>query len=57
MEFTVILEIRRHGAACGSTRDVIAAPSAAEAERRAVEAWRPLQPTHTFVPLLTLQSR
>jgi hypothetical protein len=52
--FEVTLEMRRLGAACGSTCDVNEAADAAEAEELAIAAWRALRPNLTFVPLLTV---
>ena len=51
--FEVTLEMRRLGAACGSTCDVIEAADAVEAEEVAIAAWRPARPDLTFAPLLT----
>ena len=51
--FVVTLEMRRLGAACGSTCDVIEAADVNEAEEQAIEAWKALRPDLTFAPLLT----
>jgi hypothetical protein len=53
--FTVVLEVRRGGAAVGSTSDTFEAVDAAEAERLAVDAWKRAEPAMTFRPLLTRQ--
>ena len=51
--WTVILEIRCHGSACGSTTDDIEADSEQEAVEKAIAAWRKLRPDRTFAPLLS----
>jgi hypothetical protein len=53
--YVVILERRRHGAACGTTRDEVEAESAAEAEEFAIAAWRAVRADCTFAPLITTQ--
>jgi hypothetical protein len=52
--FEVTLAIVRDGATVGSTRDVIEAPSAAEAERIAIDAWALACPGCRFEPLTTI---
>jgi len=54
--FTVCLEIRNRGSACGSTEDVIEAASEAEAIEKAIAAWRRLRPDRTFAPLISAPS-
>jgi hypothetical protein len=56
VKFDVVLEIVRHGATVGSTRDTIEASTAAEAEAKAIELWREADPTATYRPLLTTQT-
>ena len=51
--FTVVLEIRYRGSACGSTTDEIEAESEAEAIEKVIAAWRKLRPDRTFAPLLS----
>jgi hypothetical protein len=51
----VILEVRVHGAPCGSTQDVIEAASADLAVREATRLWRAAMPGRTFAPLLVIQ--
>ncbi len=51
--YTIILERRYHGSACGSTDDVIEAESEAEAIEQAIAAWRKVQPCFTFAPLFS----
>ncbi len=51
--YTIILERRFHGSACGSTEDVIEAESEAEAIGQAVAAWRKMEPRFTFAPLFS----
>lgn len=53
--FTVILEVVLRGATIGSTEDVIEAADAADAEAKAIEAWRGVRPGCSFRPLLTAQ--
>ena len=53
--YTVILEVRLHGSACGSTEDVIEAETADEAIEKAFRQWRRAQPAMTFAPLLTIK--
>jgi hypothetical protein len=55
MQFVVILEVRVHGAPCGSTQDVIEAASADLAVREATRLWRAAMPGRTFAPLLVIQ--
>jgi hypothetical protein len=54
MKFRVILEMRLHGSACGSTDDVIDAETADEAEQTAIREWKKVRPDLTFAPLLTV---
>jgi hypothetical protein len=56
VRFVVALAIVRSGATVGSTRDVIEAPSAVEAERIAIDAWASACPGYSFEPLCTTQS-
>jgi hypothetical protein len=51
--YTIILERRDHGSACGSTNDVIDAESEAEAIEQAIAAWRKVEPRFTFAPLFS----
>jgi hypothetical protein len=53
--FTVILSVVLHGATVGSTEDVIEATDAAEAEVKAIAAWRAVRPDRSFRPLLTVE--
>lgn len=50
-KYLVILEVRFHGSAAGSTRDEIEADSEAEAIEQAIKAWREVRPDRTFSPL------
>jgi hypothetical protein len=54
-QFVVVLAVVWNGATVGSTEDVIEARDAAEAERKAIEAWRAVRPGCSFRPLLTTQ--
>jgi hypothetical protein len=51
----VILAVVLHGATVGSTDDVIEAEDAADAEAKAIAAWRAAGPGCSFRPLLTMQ--
>jgi hypothetical protein len=51
--YTIVLERRCHGSACGSTNDVIEAESEAEAIEQAIAAWRKVEPGFTFAPLFS----
>jgi hypothetical protein len=53
--FVVRLAVVLHGATVGSTEDVIEARDAADAEAKAIKAWRALRPGCSFRPLLTTQ--
>jgi hypothetical protein len=53
--FTVVLEVVWKRAVVGSTEDVIEARDAADAEAKAIKAWRALRPGRSFRPLLTTQ--
>jgi len=55
--FVVILDATLHGSSVMSTNDTIEAPSATDAERMAIEAWKRVYPAYTFRPLVTLQQR
>jgi hypothetical protein len=46
--FVVVLEVRRHGSACGTTEDTFEAADAAEAEAQAVAAWSSVRPECAF---------
>jgi len=51
--YTIILERRYHGSACGSTNDVIDAESEAAAIEQAIAAWRKVEPRFTFATLFS----
>jgi hypothetical protein len=53
--FEIVLERRLHGVAFGTTRDVVEAETAADAERLAVAAWTRAEPRFTYSVRLTVQ--
>ena len=53
--FVVVLALVWKGATVGSTEDVIEARDAADAEAKAIAAWRAARPGCSFRPLLTTQ--
>ncbi len=53
LSYTIILERRYHGSACGSTNDLVEAESEAEAIEQAIAAWREMEPRFTFAPLFS----
>ena len=53
--FLVVLEVVWRGAVVGSTEDVVEGEDAADAEAKAIAAWRAVRPGCSFRPLLTTQ--
>jgi len=52
--YRVILDVVFGGASVGSTDDTFIATSAAEAEAKAIAAWKQVRPSCSFRPLLTV---
>jgi hypothetical protein len=52
--FTVVLEVRWNGSACGTTEDVIEAETADEAIEKARTQWKRVEPSFSFHPLLVI---
>jgi hypothetical protein len=55
--YVVILARYFKGSCIGSTRDVVQADTAADAERALIDAWKRVRPECTFRPLLTIEQR
>lgn len=53
VSYTVVLEMRYHGSACGSTNDIIDAASEQEAIGKAIAEWKKVEPGFTFAPLFS----
>ena len=51
--YTIVLEMRYRGSACGSTNDIIEAVSAQEAIDKAISEWKKVEPGFTFAPLFS----